>query len=335
MPPRRMLRWAHKRFPMRGNLAIAMAIRPYESLMRRLVIACLAALVPAAAPAYEAVDAIHGLPAPRPSAKMRCTDDGLYCISVANYVPDVCAVIERAAGKNGLDPHFFARLLWKESLFEAGAISPVGAMGIAQFMPGTAAIVGLDDPFNPAKAISVSARYLSELTNGLGNVGLAAVAYNGGENRAARFVAEGGSLPWETQDYVQAITGLTAWNWRDTPPKALDLSLAKDRPFRAACVELAGNRKLREFKTPEHAWPWGVIVATHASQSGVNSQVSRLNKTLRPILGGKRISYVRRRVAGGPRKVYTAQIGYSSKPEAFAFCSRLRSFGGRCIVLKN
>ncbi|MFT4012064.1 MAG: lytic transglycosylase domain-containing protein [Paracoccus sp. (in: a-proteobacteria)] len=306
-----------------------------ETAMRRLIPAFLALLVALPAPAYEAMDAIHGLAAPRLSTKSRCTDDGGVCISLANYVPDVCHAIERAATWNGLDPHFFARLLWKESLFEPNAISPVGAMGIAQFMPGTADLVGLDDPFNPAKAIVVSARYLKTLADGFGNVGLAAVAYNGGEGRAARFVSQGGSLPWETQDYVQAITGLTAWNWREKPGSSPDLRLDKERPFLPACIDLAGRRKLREFQTPEHAWPWGVIVATHQTQSGVTDQVSRLNKALRPILGGKRVSYLRRKVSGGPRKVYTAQIGYSSRNEAFAFCTRLRSFGGRCIVLKN
>lgn len=303
--------------------------------MRALVIVLSAILGLAPAHAYEAVDAIAGLRAPVVSAKSRCTDDGKYCISVANYVPDVCTAIERAARHNGLDPNFFARLLWKESLFEPSAVSPVGAMGIAQFMPGTAQIVGLDDPFNPAKAIAASARYLRSLSDGFGNIGLAAVAYNGGENRAARFISQGGRLPWETQDYVQAITGLSAASWRDNPPKETDLRLDKTRPFLPACIDLAASRKLREFTTPDRVWPWGVIVATHPSQSGAASQVSRLNKTLRPILGGKRVSYVRRKVSGGARRVYTAQIGYSSRNEAAAFCTRLRSFGGRCIVLKN
>lgn len=303
--------------------------------MRRLLPIILGLSLAGPATAYEAVDAQLGIPAPRVSANARCTDDGALCITIANYVPDVCEVIERAAGRNELDPHFLARLLWKESLFEAGAISPVGAMGIAQFMPGTAAMVGLDDPYNPAKAIDASAKYLRSLSDAFGNLGLAAVAYNGGENRAARFVSGSGGLPWETQDYVQAITGMTAADWRDSAPDKLDLRLDKERPFRAACIDLAGSRKLREFKTPEHAWPWGVIVATHSNQSGVANQVTRLNKQLRPILGGKRVSYVRRRVSGGPRRVYTAQIGYSSKSEAYTFCTRLRSVGGRCIVLKN
>jgi hypothetical protein len=250
-------------------------------------------------------------------------------------VDGICRTLAQSAADNDLPEEFFTRLIWQESRFDSEAVSPAGAQGIAQFMPGTARMVGLDDPFNPAKAIASSAAYLRRLIDGFGNVGLAAVAYNGGENRAARFVAGAGGLPWETQDYVQAITGLTAHGWRDSPPGQIDLRLDRQRPFLAACVDLAASRKLREFRTPDHPWPWGVIVATHPSQAGVAQQVARLNKVLRPILGGKRVSYVRRRISGGPRKVYTAQIGYSSKTEAYAFCTRLRSFGGRCIVLRN
>ena len=106
---------------------------------------------------------------------------------MASYVADVCSTIERAAGENRLDPNFLARLLWKESLFEPEAVSPAGALGIAQFMPDTARLRKLDDPFNPAKAIHASADYLRYLIDGFGNMGLAAVAYNGGERRAETF----------------------------------------------------------------------------------------------------------------------------------------------------
>ncbi len=271
------------------------------------------------------------------SETQRCTDDGRYCISLATYVADVCRTIELASTHHKLDPNFLARLLWKESLFEAGAISPAGALGIAQFMPGTADIVGLDDPFNPAKSIDASARYLRELTDGFGNIGLAAVAYNGGENRAARYKADGGRLPFETLDYVEAITGHTADVWRSSPPTGdkLDLRLDKNSQFLPACITLAGNRTIREFQTPQRAWPWGVIVASHPSKSGASQQVTRLNRQLRPILGGKRVNYIQRRLTGSPRRVYTAQIGYESKREAMAFCSRLKSLGGRCLVLRN
>lgn len=269
------------------------------------------------------------------ATRRRCTADGRSCISAGSYVADVCTTIERAAAENRMDPNFVARLLWKESLFEPEAISPVGALGIAQFMPGTAALRGLEDPMNPAEAIHASAAYLRDLTDMFGNVGLAAVAYNGGEARAAGFRAGGSRLPFETQDYVEAITGHSAWKWRDDPPKGLDLSLDKAKPFREACIKLAANRTLREFSTPERAWPWGVIVASHPQRAGVQRQISVLNRRLRPILGGKRVGYVRRTLRGGTRKVYTAQIGYSSQRDALAFCNMLQSVGGRCIVLKN
>lgn len=279
--------------------------------------------------------AMAGPHQPADTRTERCTADRRSCINVASYVSDVCTVIERAATENRLDPNFLARLLWKESMFEPEAVSPVGAQGIAQFMPETARIRRLDDPFNPAKAIHASADYLRYLIDGFGNMGLAAVAYNGGEGRALRFYNGGQVLPYETQDYVEAITGHNAWKWRDEPPGTLDLRLDKDRPFREACIKLAGNRALKEFTTKQRAWPWGVILASHPKQSGAQSQVSRLNRQLRPILGGKRVSYVRKTMTGSGRKVYTAQIGYSSRGEANAFCNQFRALGGRCIVLKN
>lgn len=265
----------------------------------------------------------------------RCTADNRSCIAVDSYVADVCTVIERAAGENQLDPNFLARLLWKESMFEPEAVSPVGALGIAQFMPETAKIRKLDDPFNPAKAIHASADYLRYLINGFGNMGLAAVAYNGGEARATRFHNGGHSLPFETLDYVEAITGYNAWRWRDDEPKEVDIRLEKDVPFRDACMKLAKNRTLKEFSTPTRAYPWGVILASHPKQSGAQQQVNRLNRQLRPILGGKKISFVRKQLGGSGRRVYTAQVGYSSRNEANKFCSQFRALGGRCIVLKN
>jgi len=289
----------------------------------------------APAPALKTGEDAATSAGPQQSSDRRCTMDGQHCIAVKTYVADVCTTIERAATAEGLDPHFLARLLWKESLFEPSALSPKGAQGIAQFMPETARIVGLDDPLNPAKSIVAAARYLSRLTKGFGNPGLAAVAYNGGEGRARTFKAGGKMLPYETQDYVEAITGHDAWKWRDNPPDKVDMRLKGDTPFGEACVTLAAKRTLKEFRTPERAWPWGVILASHPQQSGAAQQVSTLNRKLRPILGGKRVSYVRKSMRGLPKPVYTAQIGYESRTQANAFCVRLRQLGGRCIVLKN
>ena len=88
----------------------------------------------------------------------------------------ICRLIEAAAEKFGLPKPFFARLIWKESRFDIKAVSPVGAQGVAQFMPATAKIRGLADPFDPEQAIPASASYLAELKAAYGNFGLAAAA---------------------------------------------------------------------------------------------------------------------------------------------------------------
>lgn len=310
--------------------------------MRHLLTVILAlTLVTDPALARPAVDAIDGRPPVATELKKRrCTSDGLLCINAETYVADVCRTIERAASREGLDKNFLARLLWKESRFEPSAVSPVGAEGIAQFMPGTAAIVGLHDPYNPAEAIRVAAAYLSRLSNFYGSIGIAAVAYNGGEGRADRFMRDGGTLPYETQDYVEAITGFNAWRWREDPPSSekIDLRLDGDAPFLEACTRLAGKRELREFSTAERrdpALPWGAILASHPTRNGVQRHVTRLNRALRPLLSGKNVSLVRRTLRNGAPKVYTAQVGWNSRREANSFCQKARAIGLNCIALKN
>ena len=55
----------------------------------------------------------------------------------------LCGIVETAAGQEGLPVNFFARLIWRESAFQSGAVSPAGAEGVAQFMPLTASERGL------------------------------------------------------------------------------------------------------------------------------------------------------------------------------------------------
>ena len=96
---------------------------------------------------------------------------------------DVCRALEQSAAENALPVEFFARVIWQESRFDAKAISPKGAAGIAQFMPRTASWHGLADPFDPIEALRHSAAYLRELVDQFGNLGLAAAAYNAGPGR--------------------------------------------------------------------------------------------------------------------------------------------------------
>jgi len=77
-----------------------------------------------------------------------------------NTFDSVCQTLQSAAQLNDLPLEFLTRLIWQESRFDAHAISPAGAQGIAQFMPGTAVWIGLANPFDVADAITKSAELL-------------------------------------------------------------------------------------------------------------------------------------------------------------------------------
>ncbi|MGH1571810.1 transglycosylase SLT domain-containing protein [Methylobacterium sp. P31] len=126
----------------------------------------------------------------------------------------LCRLIEGSAKARDLPVPFLTRLIWRESSFRAGAVSPAGAQGVAQFMPGTALERGLLDPFDPEQAIPHAAHLLADLKRRFGNLGLAAAAYNGGAQRVTNWLAGSGDLPAETRAYVLWITGSPAEEWR-------------------------------------------------------------------------------------------------------------------------
>jgi hypothetical protein len=126
----------------------------------------------------------------------------------------ICSTLETAASHHELPVAFFARLIWQESRFRIDARSPVGARGIAQFMPGTAEWRGLADPLDPIESLRKSADYLRELRNQFGNLGLAAAAYNGGSGRVQSWLKGRGKMPRETRDYVRIVTGSPIEEWR-------------------------------------------------------------------------------------------------------------------------
>ena len=149
----------------------------------------------------------------------------------------VCEQLASAAQLHGLPVAFLARLIWQESRFNPRAVSPVGARGLAQFMPRTAAEYGLEDPFDPLAALPASARFLRELHDRFGNLGLAAAAYNAGPGRIQNWLARRGKLPEETRNYVRIITGQPAESWT-VEDKTVDLALAL--PARAPCEGIGG-----------------------------------------------------------------------------------------------
>jgi soluble lytic murein transglycosylase-like protein len=129
------------------------------------------------------------------------------------------ALIAQAAAVNGLPPDFLDRVVAQESGFDPTSVSKAGALGIAQFMPGTATVVGLRDPFDPVEAIPAAAKHLRDLRAVFGNLGLAAAAYNAGAGRVRAWLAGRADLPLETVDYVRAVTGRDASEWAPAGPQ--------------------------------------------------------------------------------------------------------------------
>lgn len=116
-----------------------------------------------------------------------------------------------AAQYYGIDPNLFTRQINQESGFNPGAVSPAGAEGIAQFMPATAAAMGVN-PWDPTSALYGAANLMSQLNNQFGNYAMALAAYNAGPGAVQYAINNGGSnwyawLPAETQNYVSVIMG--------------------------------------------------------------------------------------------------------------------------------
>ncbi len=259
------------------------------------------------------------------------------CIRVGSYNNDLCHAIEVLAGRHAVPPDYFARLIWRESLFRADAVSPKGAEGIAQFMPGTARLRGLEDSFNIIAALEASSRYLSELKTQFGNFGLAAAAYNAGEAGLRTFIATG-RLPMETRDYVFAITGYPVENWKDNPPEKAAPALDDNRSFIDACLRLADTRTMNDPVLISSAdWaPWGVQLAAHYNPAVANRLFTRAIGQLAEPLNAERALIVRQRGGNfGSRPRYAARIGRETRGEANQLCGAIRQAGVPCTVFRN
>ncbi|MPY96220.1 MAG: transglycosylase SLT domain-containing protein [Acidimicrobiia bacterium] len=114
----------------------------------------------------------------------------------------------RAAGaRHGVDPALVAAVAKAESGFDPSATSPAGALGLMQFMPSTAAGIGID-PLDPAQAIDGGAHYLAAQLERFGSVELALAAYNAGPGAVESW---GGVPPYrETQNYVAKVLDILA-----------------------------------------------------------------------------------------------------------------------------
>ncbi len=257
------------------------------------------------------------------------------------FVDIVCPIMQEQAEARGLPPMPFVRLIWKESRFNPHAVSPKGAQGIAQFMPATAESRGLYDPFQPKLAIVHSASLLADLRREFGNFGLAAAAYNAGAERVRAWLAGSSSLPFETENYVQFVTGRAAEEWKLKETDLPDVLKIAGADVQESCRALAPLvvRAVYETEplTVSGVWrPWGVQVSTSFSKANALAQFDRLRHAHGALLGGSD-PYVRpeRNLSRGRRSLYMVQIGADSRDDANKLCTSLRAEGGACIVQKN
>ena len=250
-----------------------------------------------------------------------------------NAVATLCGIVEASAKAEGLPADFFTKLIWRESSFRPNAVSPAGAQGVAQFMPGTASERGLIDPFDPASAIPASARFLNELKLRFGNLGLAAAAYNAGPTAVAHWLANKGPLPFETEDYVLAVTGHAADEWRSDKPPA-----APAPGKNSSCLSLVAALRVTAPSSVVSGWfaPWGVQIAASFSKGSALRAFARARHEyasgigdMQPFVLG---SVLRSR---GWRPFYRVRLPAQTGGEARRLCDRIQAVGGACAVLRS
>src|SRR5215510_6934849 len=252
----------------------------------------------------------------------------------------ICLLVESAAHANGLPAEFFTRLIWQESRFRPTAVGPrtrsgKHALGIAQFMPGTAAERNLLDPFNPIEALPKAAEFLKDLRGQFGNLGLAAAAYNAGPGRVRAWMAGTGPMPAQTRAYVRAVTGNSIEEWAAG-------SDVKSKSEGVSCSTLMAKLKeppttflgaLQQRVVAGAIQPWGAILGAHQSRAEILDRYAALQRKFATALTGMDPIVFERTRGGLPR--YQVRVGAESRQAANDICKKIHLAGGDCVVLRN
>ncbi len=115
-------------------------------------------------------------------------------------------LFNQAGARYGVSPALLSAVAKQESGYKADAVSPAGARGLMQLMPGTAKGLGVSNSLDPTQAVDGAARMLRDLTNRFGSTPLALAAYNAGPGAVMKY---DGIPPYaETQRYVKNIMAM-------------------------------------------------------------------------------------------------------------------------------
>jgi hypothetical protein len=262
--------------------------------------------------------------------------------SAPSVASELCPTLEQAAGENELPLDFFVRVIGQESRFNALAVSPKGAQGIAQFMPRTADWRGLSNPFDVSEALKASANYLRYLRTRFGNLGLAAAAYNAGPQRIQDWLSARGGLPKETRHFVQIVTGHSAEEWssgttqQDRTPseRVLCSDVVKSIGFRTAARLDVGMANAPSGGDHQVKPGWGVQLVGSASQASALASFQQLQKAYKTLLETRQPLVIQSKV-GTSSFWYRVRVVTDSRADADRLCSGLRAAGGSCLVQRN
>lgn len=173
-------------------------------------------------------------------------------------VVDLDQLVRDASSRNHLDPDFVASVIRAESNFKPRAISPKGALGLMQLMPGTAARLGVTDPFDPKANVEAGTAHLSALLNLYHDDPIKALAaYNAGAHRVDQYH---GVPPYrETRAYVAKIVR--------------DFNAKKTAQMKAAAN---ANMTARKGPAPAKAVHKKVLHANAGNTSAINSKTANV-----------------------------------------------------------
>jgi hypothetical protein len=187
--------------------------------------------------------------------------------------PHLEALIQKYSHLYGVDPALVRAVMRHESGFNPGAVSPKGAQGLMQLMPGTAALMGVSNPFDPEQNVAGGVGYLRRCLDRFNyNVPLAVAAYNAGPER----VANCGTIPPipETQDFVHNVMGTYGG-----PAKMKDSPKGKANPADQKRKEAKKERRrhkpkiidVRSWKRHAKSHRGPIILATPPKKSAADS----------------------------------------------------------------
>ena len=259
--------------------------------------------------------------------------------STARGARGVCEALAAAAANNDLPVDFFTRLIWRESRFEPDAISRKGAQGIAQFMPATARLSGLGNPFNPLEAIAKSGELLRNLRREFGNLGLAAAAYNAGARRVHDWLGGRRPLPQETRAYVRYVTGRAVEEWAAGQTDPVEMPPREVVPCRlpiTASVQPKSIERKSDALPPRHEapQPWGVEVVGGPTPEKALARYREWLPKYAAIVADRKTHVVIHGFLGSMGAV-RVRVGEDTREGAWKLCAALRKAGTYCDVLRN